>query len=329
MATFTREQVLTLLQECGVKSGDTLLVHSALLSFGLPSDPLFDLDGYWYDILRTAVGPTGTLVFPAFSYSYCKKQSFDVLKTMSTVSSLSNYLLRDNLALREQDVSGKESQSKAPAYTSSIRSGKTALYRTLDPIFSYIIDAPQAPTQLFSNVCFDYGANSICDFLLQQKARYLMLGPWLYFTLMHCVEQDMQTPNRFLKPFAGTMVIGDSAYHSTQYFYCRYNVPATTILTNKVDDLVDAEVAEGIASLQPLGNNRVLSVLVQDHLDFYRKQLQAAPWFLLQGPAQTREQMEAQAPDLYHQEVRRECYPAIALRTLKPATEGSLPAKAE
>ena len=38
MATFTREQVLTLLQECGVKSGDTLLVHSALLSFGLPSD---------------------------------------------------------------------------------------------------------------------------------------------------------------------------------------------------------------------------------------------------------------------------------------------------
>ena len=327
MATFTREQVLTLLQECGVKSGDTLLVHSALFSLGLPADPLFDLDGYWYDILRTAVGPTGTLVFPAFSYSYCQKQSFDVLRTMSSVSTISNYLLRDNLALREQEESGKASASKATAYTASLRSGQIALYRTPDPIFSYLIDAPQAPTQLFSNVCFDYGADSICDFLLKSNARYLMLGPWLYFTLMHCVEQELQTPNRFFKPFTGTTLIGTNAYSSTQYFYCRYNVPATAIVPDKVNALVDEEVAAGIAQLKMLGKGRMLLISVQDHFDFYRQKLKADPWFILQGPAQTREQMQAQAPDLYHQEVRREYYPAIALRTLKPATAGAQPTK--
>ena len=62
----TREEVRSVLQDCGVVAGDILLVHSALRPFGLVEGGARTI----VDGLTDAVGAGGTLVAPAFTFRH-------------------------------------------------------------------------------------------------------------------------------------------------------------------------------------------------------------------------------------------------------------------
>lgn len=279
-----RQSIKAALTQAGIGSGDMVLVHSALLSLGLPQEPLTDLNEYYVKVLQEVVGPSGTLIFPAFSYSFCKGQGFDPHSTPSTVSGLANYCLKHKLG-----------------------------YRTADPLFSYIVWGPAAINlPPMSNVCFD-SHDSMYEFLVIHHAKYLMLGSGFFFTIWHAEEDRLHTPNRFYKGFSGSFRDHESVEQRTAYFYCRYNTEHTMRDHAKLDAFIEEQIKKGICQRVPVGKSSILGCEVAAMCAAYREVLQRNPWELLQGPALTRAQMEAQIPDNYHTQVERRLYPAIKL----------------
>ncbi len=86
ISDFTR--ALTELKIC---PGDIVCVHSQIFSLGCPFISKENLLELLTEILQQMVGKNGTLIMPAFSYSFCKKELFDVQNTPSDVGVLTEF----------------------------------------------------------------------------------------------------------------------------------------------------------------------------------------------------------------------------------------------
>lgn len=64
-------------------------------------------------------------------------------------------------------------------------------YRTQDPLFSYVLVNPRSKEQSFSNVCFDFD-NGMAGYLSFRKAKYLMIGDQIFFTLGMLVNSSFK-----------------------------------------------------------------------------------------------------------------------------------------
>ncbi len=86
ISDFTR--ALTELKIC---PGDIVCVHSQIFSLGCPFISKENLLELLTEILQQMVVKNGTLIMPAFSYSFCKKELFDVQNTPSDVGVLTEF----------------------------------------------------------------------------------------------------------------------------------------------------------------------------------------------------------------------------------------------
>ena len=226
--TLNKEYIKNKLNSAGLKAGDTVLVHSQLLKVGLPEEDVFDLGKYYLDIILDIIGDTGELVLPAFTYSYSKKKEFRPKKDLSTVSELANTCIRNHIG-----------------------------YRTLDPIFSYVIVNSHNKKLEFSNICFDFD-NGMAGYLSKKNAKYLMIGDQIYFTLLHSCEQQLQTENRFMKKFSGVTYIDDQKLENAFYFFCRRNCKNTIGDAQKLQQIVfDPLIKEKIITQIEFGSTQL------------------------------------------------------------------------
>lgn len=250
---YIKEQLI----KVGLKKGDTVLVHSQLLKVGIPEEDVFDLGKYYLDIILEIIGDDGELVLPAFTYSYCKNKVFSPLKDMSSVSSLANTCIRNHIG-----------------------------YRTLDPIFSYVIVNPESAEQRFSNVSFDL-ENGMAGYLSKKNAKYLMIGDLIYFTLLLACEQQLHTYNRFMKKFSGITKINDTDIHSDCYYYCRRYCDNTILDLSKLTRIVvDPLVSAGKVKYESFGNSHLYYCTdVNIMMDAYKESLNRDLFELLKGPA--------------------------------------------
>lgn len=250
---YIKEQLI----KVGLKKGDSVLVHSQLLKVGIPEEDVFDLGKYYLDIILEIIGDDGELVLPAFTYSYCKNKVFSPLKDMSSVSSLANTCIRNHIG-----------------------------YRTLDPIFSYVIVNPESAEQRFSNVSFDL-ENGMAGYLSKKNAKYLMIGDLIYFTLLLACEQQLHTYNRFMKKFSGITKINDTEIHSDCYYYCRRYCDNTILDLSKLTRIVvDPLVSAGKVKYESFGNSHLYYCTdVNIMMDAYKESLNRDLFELLKGPA--------------------------------------------
>ena len=59
------------IKNVGINQGDTLLVHSDILAFGVPNISNRDIFmSVLIDLFFDALGPTGNLIMPTFSFSF-------------------------------------------------------------------------------------------------------------------------------------------------------------------------------------------------------------------------------------------------------------------
>lgn len=78
--TITKERLEKDISVCGLKAGDTVLMHSGLKAIGFVEGGADSV----IDAILSTIGPEGTLMVPAFSYSYAGKPDavpFDVKTT--------------------------------------------------------------------------------------------------------------------------------------------------------------------------------------------------------------------------------------------------------
>ena len=278
---YIKEQLI----KVGLKKGDTVLVHSQLLKVGIPEEDVFDLGKYYLDIILEIIGDDGELVLPAFTYSYCKNKVFSPLKDMSSVSSLANTCIRNHIG-----------------------------YRTLDPIFSYVIVNPESAEQRFSNVSFDL-ENGMAGYLSKKNAKYLMIGDLIYFTLLLACEQQLHTYNRFMKKFSGITKINDTEIHSDCYYYCRRYCDNTILDLSKLTRIVvDPLVSAGKVKYESFGNSHLYCCSnVNIMMDAYKESLNRDLFELLKGPTLSESELMKIDPEKDELDINRVNYKIVKL----------------
>lgn len=278
---YIKEQLI----KVGLKKGDSVLVHSQLLKVGIPEEDVFDLGKYYLGIILEIIGDDGELVLPAFTYSYCKNKVFSPLKDMSSVSSLANTCIRNHIG-----------------------------YRTLDPIFSYVIVNPESAEQRFSNVSFDL-ENGMAGYLSKKNAKYLMIGDLIYFTLLLACEQQLHTYNRFMKKFSGITKINDTEIHSDCYYYCRRYCDNTILDLSKLTRIVvDPLVSAGKVKYESFGNSHLYYCTdVNIMMDAYKESLNRDLFELLKGPALSESDLIKIDPEKDELDINRVNYKIVKL----------------
>lgn len=176
------------LTRIGVALGDVLMVHSFLPSLGVMADGLEGL----YRALRDRLGAAGTLIVPAFTYSFCRGEDFDVRRSPSVVGSFSEFVR-----------------------------GREEIARSADPIFSIAAagSAARDLTRVDHEVCF--GPGSTFERLESAGVRFLLLGIDYRKSLTYFLhlEKLAGVPYREDKVFSGTIVDEDGRSRPASFVY--------------------------------------------------------------------------------------------------------------
>ncbi len=181
------------LKELGVHNGDLLFVHSDISVFGkLATKDKEKLLKALTESITETVSDEGTVIMPAFSYSFTKNEPFDLGKTRSTVGILTEYFRN-----------------------------RSDVVRTKHPIFSVAIWG-KLQEQLFNTGKDSFGEDSIFEKLHENKGKLIFFGaPFQSCTYLHYIEQAYGVPYRYIKTFKGTIIDGDEEYEDECTFFVR------------------------------------------------------------------------------------------------------------
>lgn len=180
-----KDYVRKKLIEVDIAPGDSIMCSCRLPFLGtLGENTSFaDFSNLLIDEILDIIGPDGTMVVPAYSYTFCEKQEFDPLLTPSTLGIFFETFRKMN-----------------------------GVVRTLDPIFSVCIIGKQAKFLSGGNNDDCFGKDSFFDrFHSLCDAKYLLIGlNYHYITGFHHIEQICNVKHRFIKEFSGTIVTSNA-----------------------------------------------------------------------------------------------------------------------
>ena len=172
MQEVNKHDVLEVLNQVGVGEGDGLLVHSALQFLGRPKGGV----GMYLEALQQAVGPEGTLIVPAFNFSFAKGDDYDPAAAPAM---------------------GMGTFSEYVRLTSGVK-------RTSHPMQSFVIWGRDADVlaKLDTPSAFDDG--SAADWALKKDYKLLLLGADIQAaSILHYSENRAEVPYRYWKDFSG------------------------------------------------------------------------------------------------------------------------------
>jgi aminoglycoside 3-N-acetyltransferase len=247
------------LREAGLREGDVSFTHSSVAMLGIPAFGLDEgaIGEAFLGAFRAVLGPDGTLVLPAFTYSYTKDEVFDPASTPPTpaMGTLPNALWRHPDAVR-----------------------------SLDPIFSVIAfggGARELIAQAGADDCF--GPRSLYARLLERDAAMLNIGIASHSSLIHHVEQVNGVPYRSIKRFHGiTRVDGEERESEVAY-----NVRSLEDARHVPDfHRVDRDArARGILRTARLGRGELNMLRAREVERLVLDGLASDPYYLVAGEA--------------------------------------------
>lgn len=261
---YTQDQLVEALRSTGVEDGQTIFVHASLGRLGYcdAGRSMADSCRVLLGALRKAVGASGTILVPTYSYSIGRNQIFDVQNTPSTVGDFTEFF-------RQQPE----------------------VCRSADPMLSVAGIGPSA-SRLLSNLpptCF--GPGSIYDRLHDEGGRIVMIGLGLYWaTYRHYIEEHFGVPFRFSKLFIGTIRDNSSERTETWSYY------AAPLIDNCSPNGVPLEKLcrqAGICRAAPVGRAEVCSIGAREYRAFAGKHLAINPWLTAMGPPLQRDELIA------------------------------------
>lgn len=189
---YYEEDVYQALLKVGAGDCEVLFLHSDVM-FGNVA-PSFNrkvyVEAFAHAIERLKVP---YLIVPAFTYSFCNQEVYDVKKSKTSMGILNEYFRK-----------------------------QPARYRTLDPLLS--LSVPIELKRQFENISeHSLGIGSGLDVLHNMKnVKFLFLGARLFdcFTYLHYVEKILEVPYRYDQPFEG-IIIDDNgeSIPRTQYIH--------------------------------------------------------------------------------------------------------------
>lgn len=160
--------------ESGIKTGDLLLIHSNLSLFGF-KDYEDNIASVILNSIEKVIGISGTILLPAFTYSLSKKEVFKPISRNG---------------LKEMGML-------------TLRAFENKFPRTLDPIFSLIVNGKKSSEILSLKENTSNGPGSVFDYLLDNNLKVLNLNLGAGSTIIHEIEFRFGVNYRFMKEFRG------------------------------------------------------------------------------------------------------------------------------
>lgn len=164
-----------------VASDISLLIHYAYKNLGVKTIEQRNLFlNNLVNIFKNTVGNKGTLLFPVFSWKFCKGEKFDYKKTKGETGIFSNWILEN----------------------------RNDFVRTKHPLYSFMVWGSDMKYFVALNNLDSFGSDSPFAYLHQKKAKLLLLNVSLQrgFTFMHYVEECLRVPYRYMKDFSGQYI---------------------------------------------------------------------------------------------------------------------------
>lgn len=196
----TDEQFIKILRDVGIVEGDILYVSSDIKTFlfnlatekniKTKADRDKALDEM-INVFQEVVTEKGTLLFPVFSWAWCRGNGFDYKHTKGEVGTLSNWVLEN----RDDFV-----RTRHPMYSFMVWGKDAEHLRTLDNQDAWSHSSP-----------FHY--------LQTSKAKQLLFNIEAYqgLTFGHYIEQEVAVPYRHPKYFFGEYIDENRSKETRMY----------------------------------------------------------------------------------------------------------------
>jgi aminopeptidase-like protein/aminoglycoside N3'-acetyltransferase len=252
---YTKTELVEALRSSGIKNGDCVFVQVNLGRLGYPDRgrTMADACAVLDEALAEAVGPTGTVLVPTFTYSIGKKEVFEVETTPSAVGKFSEYFRN-----------------------------RPGVIRSADPMLAMAGKGAKA-LELLTNLprnCF--GSDSVYDRMYQCDAKICTVGMGLWrTTYIHHAEQHCQVPFRFLKPFNGVVREKNSERRETWLYSA---APGTPNCAPNPPAIEGVFRAAGRWRPMPVGRGSIWVIGCREHRDFAAQEFKKNPWFSAIGP---------------------------------------------
>jgi aminopeptidase-like protein/aminoglycoside N3'-acetyltransferase len=252
---YSKKDIINSLLGIGLKQGDSIFIHSNIGLFGLLENA--ENKQQYYTIFKEAIfeviGESGTIINPTFSYSFCKGENFDVIKTPSNCGILSNLALNDKNAIR-----------------------------SLDPNFSIVSVGKYASffTEITSN--YSFGENSFWEKFLEKEGKILFFNiPNVFPTFAHFLEFQNKVPYRYDKGFLGEIILPNESYKTTFFHYVYdQNIPENQTSIEKFTDLA---YSNKFVKTVDLGRGDIKLITAKDVKKLFDKEYLANQSFMVKG----------------------------------------------
>jgi aminoglycoside 3-N-acetyltransferase len=182
------------LSDIGIEKDDIVMIHGdagvAAQYREIPVDSRLD---HLIDEMKSYFSTAGSILVPAFTYSFTKNEYYDVLKTPSSVG----------------------------LFSERFRHGSD-VKRSRHPIFSVSTWGKFGGDFLEGRNDDCFGPGTFFEMLLERNVKLVTLGCSLNsVTFVHYVEQRQQVSYRFMKTFSGKIIEGDDAMDVNTNYYVR------------------------------------------------------------------------------------------------------------
>lgn len=221
----TRKETLSVrdlkesLENIQIVKGDVLCVHSQIFSFGKPLVSKEEFLTTIIQVFQEMVGSSGMLIMPAFSYSFCNKEVYDVWNSPSTVGVLTEYY------------------RKMPG-----------IRRTTHPIFSFALGGDRTASYL--DIGPDaFSLDSIYGKMIQDEGKIIMFGANKGYTFYYLAEEHVNVRHRYFKNFEGQVKGMAGKLHTSQVPYMVRDLSVRSDLDEEklAEFLIEKELQKQIA----------------------------------------------------------------------------------
>lgn len=249
---YTREDVIQTLEKTGITYGDSVFIHSNLGFLGMMKDceTKEKLCEAFIDAVKAVVGSEGTIILPAYSFSFCHGEIYDPLETGTTCGMLSEYVIRNY-----------------------------GYNRSMDPNFSICGVGKNIAYFRDCNVHEAFGRNSFWERFVKKEGKILCVNFDAGSTFIHYIEHINHVDYRYNKAFNGVKIVdGKPVRDYAVHFVYDYDRPGDAYDPRRIDALCRAK---GIVKTAYLGKGNVLAFPVKEYADYISELLKERPRILV------------------------------------------------
>lgn len=249
---YTRDNVISALEEVGIEREDSIFIHSNLGFLGMMKDceTKEKLCEGFLDAIKTVLGDEGTVILPAYSYSFCHGEEYRPLETGTTCGMLSEYMLRHY-----------------------------GYNRSLDPNFSICGTGKRIAWFRDCNVHEAFGADSFWERFIKMDGKILCINFDAGSTLIHYIENLNHVAYRYNKAFNGVKLVdGKQIRDYAVHFVYDYDKPGDSYYPGRIDALCREK---GIVKATHLGKGNILAFSAREYVSYISELLQERPRILV------------------------------------------------